>query len=216
MAKQSASIFIIDDHPLIRRALTYLIKRDPELEVCGEAATSGEALKGIDSLKPDLIIIDLKLQDGSGIELIKQIKARRPDAKLLAHSMYEEPSFIERALRAGASGYVHKGDDEEDVLKAIHDVFDGKLYIGGEMKDHLLSRTLNSGVVTEDPLAKLSDREMEVFRLIGEGLGVREIADKLCLSPKTVETYRSGIKNKLGLESSRDVVRQATQWMLDQ
>jgi len=214
----SSTIFIVDDHPVVRRGLSDLIEGEPDLSVCGESGDPGETLTAMKGTKPDIAIVDLKLQEGSGFDLTKQIKTQFPEVKVLIHSMYDELSYVEQVIRAGASGYVSKQDPAGHVIQAIRDMLAGKVYISPSLKDALLMRGLGQGEVSssEDPMSVLSPRESQVFEMLGQGLSIREIAGQLSLSPRTIETYRDGIKNKLGLDSMREVIREATRWTLQQ
>lgn len=210
-------ILLVDDHPLVRRGLCDVVAAQPDLEVCGEAGDLPTAIKEFKRSSPDLVVVDLKLQGESGLDLIKQIRSFSKSVKVLVCSMYEESSFAERALRAGASGYVSKHESAATILAAMRAVLEGELFISGSLKDEIVRRLLHvPSDLAESPLHSLSDREMQVFEMIGSGQSIREIAENLHLSPRTVETYREGIKNKLNLESSRDVVRYSAQWMQQQ
>ena len=211
-----ARILIVDDHPIVRDGLIAALSRKPELEVCGEAATIVDALALIDSQHPDLAIIDLSLADGSGLDLIKRIKTRNASVKMLVLSMSDESLYAERALRAGALGFLHKQEARGKLLEAIHQVLDGKIFVSETINERLLQQVM----VGRQPLQKssitaLSDRELEVFELIGQGLGSSEIAQRLHLGIKTIETHRQRIKGKLDLKSGLELVRHATQWVLE-
>lgn len=213
---EAAKILIVDDHPLVRAGLRELVSSQPDMVVCGEAATAAEALKLVDQEQPDLVVIDLKLKQSSGIELIKQIKARYRGVKMLVSSMHEEALFAERALHAGASGYINKEEAGEKVVEAIRQILEGKVYLSNRMTEHMLYQF--AGRTTEpaeNSLDKLSNRELEVFELVGQGLGTRQIADLLHLSVKTIETYRESVKRKLNLNTSSELIRRAVQWVLE-
>lgn len=215
--RRSARILIVDDHPLVCRGLEELISLQSDLEVCGEAGGMAEALTIVESQKPDLMIIDLKLREGSGLELIKQIKARFPNVKMLVSSMYEEQLFAERVLRAGASGYINKQESTEQVVEAVRQILNGKVYLSNTMTEHMLYQlAVGPQEGAPDAVGSLSDRELQVFELFGQGLGTRQIADRLNLSIKTIETYRATIKQKLNLNTSRELVRRAVQWVLEE
>jgi DNA-binding NarL/FixJ family response regulator len=209
-------ILIVDDHPIVRQGLALLIANEPDLEVCGEAADAAEAIQLLTTARPDLIVVDISLHSGNGIELIKQIKARDEHARMLVSSMHDEALFAERALRAGAMGYVNKAEATEKVLEAIRQVLRGKIYLSPRMTERMLCRAVGSEENLESsPIDTLSDRELEVFELIGQGLTTRQIANKLHLSPKTVETYRENIKSKLNLTNATELTRHAVQWTLE-
>jgi len=211
-----AKILVVDDHPLVRRGLGELIASQPDLTVCGEAATAAEALNLVDQTAPDLVVIDLKLKQSSGIELIKQIKARYKNIKMLVASMHEEALFAERALHAGASGYINKEEAGEKVVEAIRQILQGKVYLSNEMTEHMLYQFAGrQQEPSENSLDKLSNRELEVFELVGQGMGTRQIAEMLHLSVKTIETYRESVKRKLNLNTSSELIRRAVQWVLE-
>ena len=213
---RSAKIMIVDDHPIVRQGLAQLIANEPGLEVCAEAADAGEALNKLAESRPDLIIVDISLNSGNGIELIKQIKSRDEHVRMLVSSMHDESLFAERALRAGAQGYINKAETTDKVFDAIHQVLQGKIYLSPRMTDRMLCRAIGSEEhLTGSPIDTLSDRELEVFELIGQGLTTRQIAAKLHLSPKTVETYRENIKSKLNLNNATELTRHAVQWTLE-
>jgi DNA-binding NarL/FixJ family response regulator len=209
-------IIIVDDHPLVRAGLAALINEDQDLEVCAEAAEQGEALQLVDELCPDLAIIDISLKSGSGLELIKHIKASRPTVKTLVLSMHDESLYAERAIRAGALGYVNKQEGGQRVMEAVHKVLEGKVYLGEKVTDEIVQRmNQTEGQPFPSPFTDLSDRELEVFFLIGQGVSTKKIAERLYLSIKTIETHRDRIKKKLGLESGNELNRYAIQWVLE-
>ncbi len=208
------AIFIVDDHPMLRRGLTSLIESELDLAVCGEAATCQAALQGIQQRKPDLVIVDLGLDGGDGLELVKDIKARHPKTPALVLSMHDESLYAERALRAGARGYVTKQQIDGTVLIAIRRLLDGEMYMSEKMGARFAKNFLGVPTLEKDsPLAILTDRELEMFRLIGQGQGTRQIAQRLHLSIKTIESHREHIKRKLTLESGAELVRRATRWV---
>jgi DNA-binding NarL/FixJ family response regulator len=212
-----ARILIVDDHPLVRSGLKLLIDCEPDLAVCGEAASAAEALRLLDNQKPDLLIVDLSLKDSSGLELIKRIKSRNSDVKMLVSSMFEEDLYAERVLSAGALGYVHKQEGMERVIEAIRCVLSGRVWLSTAMSDRMLRRmTASQPVAAESPVHALSDRELEVFEQIGRGKATKDIARQLHLSVKTVETHREKIKAKLGLKSAVELSRAAYQWVAEQ
>src|ERR1700722_20806911 len=210
-------ILIVDDHPLVRSGLRLLIDCEHDLSVCGEAANADEAMRLLEQHKPDLLIVDLSLKESSGLELIKRIKAKHPDAKMLVSSMFEESLYAERVLNAGALGYVHKQEGMERVIEAIRCVLSGRVWLSTAMSDRMLRRmTISQAPPTQSPVHTLSDRELEVFELIGRGRSTKDIAKQLHLSVKTVETHREKIKAKLGLVSGAELTRAAVQWILEQ
>lgn len=208
-------VLLVEDHPITREGFATLINQEPNLTVCGEAESAPKALELIDKLSPDLAVIDISLKTMSGIELMKNIKAIRPDLPVLVISMYDESLYAERALRAGARGYIMKSEASEKIRAAIHRVLDGELYLSDRMKEKMLHRIVSSKKEDEVVLSvdRLSDREMEVFQLIGNGYSTRQIAQKLNLSVKTIDSYREHLKLKLPLENGSDLVRYAIQWV---
>ncbi|MEO0054430.1 MAG: hypothetical protein RLZZ50_377 [Verrucomicrobiota bacterium] len=207
-------IFLVDDHPVTREGVRVLIDQESDLVVCGQADSAPVALQLIQRLKPDLAVVDITLKTTSGIELMKNVKALLPDLPVLIMSMHDESLYAERALRAGAKGYVMKHEASDRILVAIRSVIGGDLYLSEKMKEKMLHRLVrsrkNEVVFTIDTL---SDREMEVFQLIGNGFGTRQIAEKLNLSVKTIDSYREHLKLKLRLEKGSDLVRHAIQWV---
>lgn len=215
--KKRARILIIDDHPAVREALASRIGRQSDLEVCGEAADMAEALRLVADTQPDLAVVDISLKTGSGIDLIKRIKDRNDSVRMLVWSMHSESLYAERALRAGALGYINKDQATDKIVEAIRRVLEGKVYLSDGMAEKMLHRAVGGGrkEVTRSPLDALADRELEVFRLIGEGVKTAEIAERLHLSVKTVETYRDRIRQKLDLSDGTDLAHFATQWVLE-
>lgn len=209
-------VLLVDDHPIVRHGLSKLIEQAPDLEVCGEAASSAEALQIIRETDPEVVVIDISLGGGNGLELIKQIKAQGSDARLLVSSMHDELLYAERSLRAGAMGYINKIEGTEKIIEAIHQILTGRIYLSGPMTERVLQRMMqNSPEPGSSPVDALSDRELEVFEMIGHGQTTRQIAKKLHLSPKTIETHREHIKTKLHLQNNNELVRQAVQWALE-
>jgi DNA-binding NarL/FixJ family response regulator len=210
-------VLIVDDHPVVRHGLEQLIASEPGLEVCGGAAGAAEALSLIEKTQPNLVVIDVSLQDGSGIDLIKDIKARYKHIRMLVSSMHDEMLFAERCLRAGAMGYINKQEATEKIVDAIRQILEGRIYLSSRAADRLLQYMVDiDQEPSKSPFERLSDRELEVFTLIGEGLSTRQIAERLKLSVKTIETHRDSIKRKLNLESSVELTRSAVQWVLEQ
>ena len=207
-------ILIVDDHPIVRQGLVLLINQEKDLEVCGQAEDAHEAMQAIRQLSPDMVIVDLSLKDTSGMELIKDLKIQHPDLPVLTLSMYDEAVYGERALRAGARGYVMKQEATGKVVTAIRRVLAGEVYVSDGMAAKMVSKFVGGAARrASSPADALSDRELEVFRMIGEGFGTREMADKLHLSIKTIETYRAHIKDKLGLEDANELLRTAIRWV---
>ena len=209
-------ILVVDDHPMVSRAMGQLIEDEPGLEVCGYAADAKEALRLIGETKPDLCVVDISLKDSNGLELIKDIKARYPEVKMLVSSAHDESLYAERVLRAGATGFINKGEATERLVQGIRDVLAGQVVLSAAMTDRLLHRAArDSEELHVSPVATLSDRELEVFEMIGNGLITREIARRLGLSPKTIETHREHIKFKLNLKNINELVRHAVKWQLE-
>ena len=202
-------VILIDDHAIVRQGLAELINDQPDLMTCGEADSPPEAVKVIPETKPDVAIVDVSLNSGDGIELCRQIHERWPSIAILVLSMHDEVLYAERALRAGAMGYVMKQEPQETVMAAIRRVLKGETHLSETMAASLLRSFSGNRNADAPPLERLSDRELQVFRLIGQGRSIRDIADQLFLSPKTVETHKEHIKRKLNLASSNDLLRYA-------
>ena len=210
---QKKKVFLVDDHPLVREWLTNLIHQQPDLAVCGEAESGPQALQAIEALKPDVAIVDISLKDSSGIELIKSLRQCCPRTTVLVLSMHEESHYAERALRAGAKGYIVKRETTRKVITAIRRVLDGKVYVSEELAAALAAQfATGQSLVARSPAELLSDRELEVFELFGHGRGTRQIAEQLRVSVKTVQAYCARIKEKLGLASATELVREAVRW----
>jgi DNA-binding NarL/FixJ family response regulator len=205
-------VFIVDDHPIVRQGLAQLIDSEPDLAVCGQGEDAYQSLAGIREAKPELVLLDVSLKDADGLELLKEIKSFAPSLKVLMLSMHDEALYTERALRAGASGYIMKQEAPQALLAAIRKVLSGQVYVSEKMGATLLQRMVGGKKgIGELPMDRLTDRELEVFRMIGAGLSVKEIADKLCLSAKTVEAHREHIKEKLSFKNSAELLRFAIQ-----
>lgn len=210
-------IFLVDDHEMFREGLRQLIEREPDMTVCGDAADAEAALKGIEATSPDLAIVDISLGGTSGIELIKTVKSRYEDLPVLVVSMHEESLYSERALRAGAMGYVMKHEPSKTVKTAIRKVLEGDLFLSSKMAGSMVAKLMHgSGEQFSSPLETLSDRELEVFRMLGQGKPVRLIAEAMNVTIPTVNSFRNRIKEKLNLKSSTEVMLQAIQWVQDQ
>lgn len=207
-------ILLVDDHPLMRQGLAQLINQHPDLTVCCEAAGAAEALRLIETAEADLAIVDLSLQGSSGLELIKDLRALRPDLLVLVMSMHDESLYAERCFHAGAKGYVMKEAGGHTVLAAIRCVLSGRVYLSEAMSGKVIaSFTGRRPRGSNSPIEQLSDREFEIFELLGEGKSTREIAGQLHLSPKTVDVHRSHIKRKLELKDSISLIRYAVRWI---
>jgi DNA-binding NarL/FixJ family response regulator len=213
---KTARVLIVDDHPFVRRGLASIIADLPDIEACGEAAGVQEALAEIRSKKPSVAVIDISLPDGNGLELAKDIRNQWPDIRVLVTSMHDEELFAERALRAGALGYVHKSEEPETFVRALRTVIDGRVFVSTRMTERLLNQVIGDRTPdVRSPVQRLSNRELEVFDLIGRGLETKQIAQRLQLSRKTVETHRERIKDKLNLRSGTELTRHAFQWVMD-
>jgi DNA-binding NarL/FixJ family response regulator len=215
-ASTRARVLIVDDHPAVREALALRIGRYPDLEVCGEAADTGEALRLLADARPDVAVVDISLKVGDGIDLSKRIRDRDEVVRIVVWSMHPESLYAERALRAGALGYVNKDQATETIVEAIRRVRRGEVWLSEAMTQRMLRRSVGPGTPepARSPLEALADRELEVFLLIGQGAKTSEIAGRLHLSVKTVETYRDRIRHKLGLGDGTRLAHFATQWVL--
>jgi len=207
------TILIVDDHPMFRRGLASLIESEPDLAVCGQAGSSEAALQAAQQSQPDLLIVDLALGESDGLDLVKELKRRHPRIPALVLSMHDEAVYAERSLRAGARGSVTKLQLDETVLVAIRSLLAGETYMSGTVGERLAARFVaGRTLATDSPLEALSDRELQVFRLIGQGRSTRQIAATLHLSIKTIETHREHIKEKLNLKSAAELLRYAVQY----
>lgn len=210
---KKSKVFVIDDHPIVRQGLVQLINREPDLYVCGEAEDTYEALKAMPRVRPDVAIVDISLKGADGIELIKNLKTTTAGLPVLVLSIHDEALYAPRALRAGARGYIMKQEATENVLVALRRVLGGDVYLSDRMTNKMLVRFVGGQTPAQGFLVdRLSDRELEVFRLIGQGHGTRRIAEQLHLSIKTVESYREHIKEKMMLRDASELVRHAVQW----
>jgi DNA-binding NarL/FixJ family response regulator len=216
-SEEAARVLIVDDHPAVREALSIRIGQVADMLVCGEAADTAEALKLVGETQSHLAVIDIALKSGNGIDLIKRIKSRNEGVGILVWSMYSEGLYAERALRAGALGYITKAEATDQIVQALRHVLAGRIYLSPAMTDRLLRRTVGdvSKIAPRLPVDALSDRELEVLRLIGHGRKTSDIASLLHLSGKTIETYRDRIREKLDLSDGAALARYATQWVLE-
>jgi DNA-binding NarL/FixJ family response regulator len=213
---ESIQIVVVDDHPLFRHGLIQLLNSDDGFSVCGEASSAGEAMDVIRKAKPQLVVADLGLKGTNGIELTKMIVSEFPRVAVLILSMHDESLYAVRALRAGARGYVTKQEALGSVLEAVREVMNGRTYLSPNMASQVISKVVVSSVSSDGEITdRLSDRELEVLEMIGAGREIKAIAKALHLSPKTIETHRSHIKEKLKLENARQVARFATQWVAE-
>jgi DNA-binding NarL/FixJ family response regulator len=206
-------VFLVDDHPLVREHLTALLQRESDLEVCGEAGDAPTALSLITQRAPDLVILDISLKRSHGLELLKDIKEMRPTLPVLVLSMHDESLYAERSLRAGALGYITKEEATVNVLTAIRKVLSGQVYLSERMASRMVKQMVGGRTEeTASPFELLTDRELEVFQMIGRGLGTRTIAEELRLGIKTVESYKARIKEKLHLTEGEQLLQHAIEW----
>lgn len=206
-------VLVVDDHPIVREGLALLFRQKKDLEICGEAEDAGQTLAAIAARPPDIAIIDITLKNSNGLDLIRLLKERYPSLPVLVLSVHDESIYAERALRAGARGYIMKEELTEKVVEAIHCVLNGKIYLSPRMSEKLLIRFVGSPLPDrESPVERLSDRELAVYQMIGQGLGTRDIAERMHISPKTVQSYRARIKDKLQLGNSSDLLQHAVLW----
>ena len=209
-------ILIVDDHPIVRDGLTLIINREPDLAVCGDEPDMHAALRKIESLKPDALILDISLSGPDGLDLLKSVRSKDASLRILNLSMHDEMLYAERALRAGANGYIMKDEATEKVIVALRRVLNHEIYVSDKISNRLLQQLVGavSNHTGHRSVEDLSDRELEVLRLMGEGHSTRQIAQELHLSVKTVESYQAHLKEKLSLKNSRELVQYAIQWAL--
>jgi DNA-binding NarL/FixJ family response regulator len=216
-SSEKKRIFVVDDHPIVRQGLTLLINQESDLTVCGSAKDATAALEAIASLRPDLLILDISLEGPDGLDLLKTVRMRDAATPVLILSMHDESLYAERALRAGANGYIMKQAATDGLLVAIRRILRGNIYVSDRMAARILQQFAGHATpANRSAIEELSDRELEVFRLIGKGHGTREIAELLHLSVKTVESYQAHIKEKLSLKNSRELVQHAVQWLTNE
>jgi DNA-binding NarL/FixJ family response regulator len=209
-----AQIYIVEDHPVMRQGYAALVEAEMGLEICGKTGSAPEARQEIPEMEPDLAIIDLSLEEGSGLEVVKDLQNLCPDLSILVVSVHDEELYAERVLQAGASGYLTKNEPAEKVIKAIHRILEGGMFFGEKVRDQMLFRFQGGNPEKVQPMLEdLSDRELEVFEYMGRGLTSSEIAEALNLSPKTIDTYRGRAKEKLGLDSNAELRRRAVMWI---
>jgi DNA-binding NarL/FixJ family response regulator len=208
-------ILIVDDHPSVREGLALRISLHADLEVCGEADNEEQAITLVKQLKPDLVLVDISLKSGHGLELIKRIRSMDPTVKMLVISGFQESLYAERSCRAGAMGYLNKQESSEKMIEAIRTVLSGERFLSPEISRRLISQALGSSDRTKTPIEQLTDRELEIFRMIGEGLSTGLIANRLFLSTHTIDTHRENIKRKLALSNAAELSRAAVRWLLE-
>ncbi len=215
--RKKHDIFVVDDHAVVREGLMTLINQERDMQICGEADDGTSALAKLSGMKPDLAIVDITLGSMGGLDVIKAIKALYPSMPILVFSMHEEMVYAERMLRAGASGYVMKSEKPGLLIAAIRKLLEGKVYLSERMTEQLLSRVVRKGAdPRESIIESLSDREFEVFRLMGKGIAPRQIAEKLRLSVKTIDSIRENIKHKLGFKTASELAQYAIECVHDQ
>jgi DNA-binding NarL/FixJ family response regulator len=209
-------VLLVDDHPIVRQGLALLIDREADLSVCGEAEGAHSAFHAIETLRPDIVVLDISLNGPDGLDVLKEIRMKTASLPVLILSMHDESIYAERAMRAGANGYIMKQEATEKVLVAIRRILQGEVYLSDRLTNTMLQQYVRGGSpIKRSPLVNLTDRELEVFRLIGEGHGTRQIADELHLSVKTIESYQAHIKEKLALRNARELVQHAIEWTVN-
>jgi DNA-binding NarL/FixJ family response regulator len=211
---KKARIFLVDDHPIVRRGLQFLLGMEPTMTVCGEAESGREALEKIQALQPDAVVVDLTLKESSGLDLLKDLRNRFPKVKVLVFSMHNELFYAERVLRGGAHGYITKEEGTEKAVEALRAILQGRKFVSESVTSRLLDTLTGPISGTQGPsVDRLSDRELEVLQMLGSGLGTRAIAEKLKLSVKTIESYREHIKTKLALSGAVELTSYAFKWV---
>jgi DNA-binding NarL/FixJ family response regulator len=216
-ASDHIQVFLVDDHPAIREAVSDTIDGTMDMEICGQASSSDEAFRMIEKLKPDVAIIDISLNDAHGLDLVQNVRAQYPDVKMIVFSMYDENVYAERAIRAGASGYLMKSEPTKSVIEAIRSVHRGEVYLSRRMASRILNKVaMGRSSQPSFAIDELTDREMAVFQMLGQGYSVQDIQDRLSLSRKTIETYRRRAKEKLGFDTVSELLQYAVQWTYGQ
>jgi DNA-binding NarL/FixJ family response regulator len=205
-------VLLVDDHPLVRDGLVNLINQQPGLEVCGEAGTEAEAMTAVASLKPNVVVVDLTLESGSGIELLKNLKAAHPEVKTLVLSMHDEALYAERTLHAGARGYIMKREAAKRIIAGIQAVHSGLLFVSEKISAAMAEKFVSGKSAGNSPVEQLSDRELQVFELVGRGQTTRQISETLHVGFKTVQAYQARIKEKLNLTNASELMREAIRW----
>jgi DNA-binding NarL/FixJ family response regulator len=210
-------VYMVDDHPAIREAIRDTIEGTIDMEICGESSSSDEAFRDIEELRPDVAIVDISLNDAHGLDLVQNVRAQYPDVRIVVFSMYDENVYAERAIRAGAAGYLMKSEPTKNIVEAIRSAHEGEVYLSSKMSSRILNKVA-MGRTSEPSFAidELTDREMAVFQMLGQGYSVQEIQDRLSLSRKTIETYRRRAKEKLGFDTVSELLQYAVQWTYGQ
>lgn len=211
----SWKVLLVDDHPVVRESLALRIAQEPDLEVCAAVGSRAEAITAVQHHRPDLAVVDMNLPDGHGLDLIKDVHACAPNVRMLVFSMHDEHLYGERALRAGAQGYVMKSESPDAVIAAMRDVLRGRLAVSDALSQRILVSKAGQANQPLSPLQRLSDRELQVFRLVAHGQSTKEMASHLGLSVKTVETHRARIKEKLGIASAAELIVAAARWQAE-
>ena len=209
-------VLLVDDHPIVRQGLALLIDREADLSVCGEAEGSHSAFLAISTLRPDIVVLDISLSGPDGLDILKEIRTKTTNLPVLILTMHDESIYAERAVRAGANGYIMKQEATEKVLVAIRRILQGEVYLSDRLTNSMLRQYARGTTPQSSPLLNLSDRELEVFRLIGKGHGTRQIADDLHVSVKTIESYQAHIKEKLALRNARELLQHAIEWTVNE
>lgn len=216
MQTKKCRVLLVDDHPIVRQGLGLLIEREADLTVCGEADCAHSAFQAISTLQPDIVVLDISLNGPDGLDVLKEIRMKTANLPVLILSIHDESIYAERAMRAGANGYIMKQEATEKVLVAIRRILQGEVYLSDRLTNAMLQHYVRGeSPAKTSPLVNLTDRELEVFRLIGEGRGTRQIADELHLSVKTIESYQAHIKEKLALRNSRQLLQHAIEWTVN-
>lgn len=210
-------VYLVDDHPAIREAIRDTIEGTIDMEICGETSSSDDAFRDIEELKPDVAIVDISLNDAHGLDLVQNVRSQYPDVRMIVFSMYDENVYAERAIRAGAAGYLMKSEPTKSIIEAIRSAHEGEVYLSRKMSSRILNKVA-MGRTAEPSFAidELTDREMAVFQMLGQGYSVQEIQDRLSLSRKTIETYRRRAKEKLGFDTVSELLQYAVQWTYGQ
>lgn len=207
------SVFLVEDHPAILEAVTFQVNETPDVEVCGTTGSTTEAFREIEKHQPDVVVVDISLEDGHGLDLIQNVQAQYPEIQMMVFSMYDETVYAERALRMGASGYLMKKEPLEELINGIRAVRDGEVYLSDRMSSRVLNKAVRGEEAEADPpIDELTDRELAVFQMLGEGYNLNEIQDRLNIARKTVEAYRRRAKEKFGFDSVAELLEYAVQW----
>lgn len=210
-------VYLVDDHPAIREAIRDTVEGAIDMEICGETDSSDEAFRDIEELRPDVAVVDISLNDAHGLDLVQNVRSQYPEVRMIVFSMYDENVYAERAIRAGAAGYLMKSEPTKNIVEAVRCAHEGEVYLSRKMSSRILNKVA-MGRTSEPSFAidELTDREMAVFQMLGQGYSVQEIQDRLSLSRKTIETYRRRAKEKLGFDTVSELLQYAVQWTYGQ